>query len=144
MSTAVQAPSTASVGAWAPLSSPVFRALWIAGVISNIGSAMHGVAAAWVVTSLSSSASIVSLLAAASAFPVFVLALPSGALADVFDRRHLLLVAQGLMLIVAGVLGFLDLTDRLSVVSLVLLSAALSAGAALNMPSPIRALLPPW
>jgi MFS family permease len=123
------------MGAWAPLSSPVFRALWIAGVISNIGSAMHGVAAAWVVTSLSSSASIVSLLAAASAFPVFVLALPSGALADVFDRRHLLLVAQGLMLIVAGVLGFLDLTDRLSVVSLVLLSAALSAGAALNMPN---------
>jgi MFS family permease len=88
-----------------------------------------------VVTSQSTAASTVALLSAASAVPVFLLALPSGAIADVFDRRRLLIFAQSLQLAIAAALGFLDLSDRLSISSLILLSAALGAGAAINMPN---------
>jgi MFS family permease len=135
MATAATRATTSSVGAWTPLRHRLFRGLWIAGLVSNIGSAMHGVAAAWVVTSLSGSASTVALLSAASSLPVFLLALPSGALADVFDRRHLLLFAQGLQLAIAALLGFFDFADQLSLGVLIGLSAALSIGAAINMPN---------
>jgi MFS family permease len=124
-----------SESAWSPLRHRVFRSLWIAGLVSNIGSAMHGVAAAWVVTSLTTNASTVALLSAASSLPVFLLALPSGALADVFDRRRLLVIAQGLQLVIAALLGVFDLGGSLTIPLLLALSAGLSVGAALNMPN---------
>jgi MFS family permease len=89
----------------APLRRPVFRWLFIANVISSIGSSMHDVGAGWLMTILAPSAIMVSLVQAAASFPLFVLALPAGALADVADRRRLLLAAQGLMAIIAGALG---------------------------------------
>jgi MFS family permease len=121
--------------AWTPLQTPVYRNLWIAGLVSNVGSAMHGVAAGWVVTSLTKSPSIVSLLAAATALPSFLLALPAGALADVIDRRRLLLISQILMAGVAVALGIASLGGSLTVALLVGLTMALSVGGTLNMPN---------
>ena len=75
------------VSAWSPLAEPIFRALWIVSVTSNIGTLMQNVGAAWLMTTLSASPLMVSLVQTATNLPVFLLALPAGALADVFDRR---------------------------------------------------------
>jgi Transmembrane secretion effector len=87
--------SPAGGSTWAPLRIGVFRAVWVAALVSNLGSWMHMVAAAWLMTSLTASAAMVALLQSANALPSFPLALPAGAMADVFDRRRLILVTQG-------------------------------------------------
>jgi len=74
--------------AWAPLSHPVFRALWIASLVSNIGTWMQNVGAAWTMTSLSPSPLMVALVQSATSFPVFLVGLPAGAVADIVDRRR--------------------------------------------------------
>ncbi len=135
MTTAETASRTAAVSAWSPLRNPVYRSLWLAGLLSNVGSAMHGVAAAWVVTSLSRSPSTVSMLAAATALPSFLLALPAGALADVLDRRRLLITAQVLMLGVALALGVFELGGSLTLLLLFVLTMGLSVGGTLQMPN---------
>src|SRR5215510_12420071 len=86
------------VSAWGPLREPIFRALWIASVASNIGSWMQDVGESWLMISLSKSPALVALVETAGNLPVFLLALPAGALADVIDRRRLLLIAQSWML----------------------------------------------
>src|SRR5690242_8163253 len=99
--------NAASSSPWSPLAQPVFRALWIASVASNIGTWMQSVGAAWLMTSLTSSAVLVALLQTATSLPVFLVGLPAGALADVIDRRRLLLVTQAWMLAAACLLGAL-------------------------------------
>src|SRR5256886_17193023 len=64
--------------AWTPLSHPVFRALWIASLVSNIGTWMQNVSAAWAMTSLSPSPFMVALVQSATSLPVFVVGLPAG------------------------------------------------------------------
>src|SRR5215510_4202592 len=91
--------------AWGPLARPVFRALWIAALASNIGTLMHGVAAAWLMTSLTTSPVPVALLTTMANLPLFLVGLPAGALADLIDRRWLVLVTQIWMLLVAALLG---------------------------------------
>src|ERR1043165_8115951 len=95
--------------AWAPLSEPLFRSLWIAAVVSYTGTWMQNVGAGWLMTQLSDSPLIVSLVQAASAIPVFVAVLPAGALADMVDRRRLLLFTQSWMIVAALALGVLTL-----------------------------------
>jgi MFS family permease len=95
---------------WSPLRQPVFRALWIASAVSTIGTWMHDVGAAWLMTTLApNSPLLVALMQAAASLPFFLLALPAGAIADVVDRRKLLLWTQTWMLVVAALLGVLTL-----------------------------------
>src|SRR5258705_6528493 len=86
-------------------------------------------------TSLSSSAAMIALVRTASAFPMFLFALPAGALADVLDRRRLLLFTQTLMLIAAAALAVLTFTGLTTPLSLLLLTFALGVGTALNAPA---------
>src|SRR6058998_1141133 len=95
-----QAVTAAPNAAWAPLRRPLFRALWTSDVVSSIGTWMHDAAAAWLMTLLAPSPLMVSLVQAATTLPLFLLALPAGALADVLDRRRILLVAQVWMFLV--------------------------------------------
>src|SRR2546425_12397223 len=74
--------------AWTPLSHPVFRALWIASLVSNIGTWMQNVSAAWAMTSLSPSPFMVALVQSATSLPVFVVGLPAGPGAEIYDRRR--------------------------------------------------------
>src|ERR671932_2209552 len=106
----VTSSSPASRGAGSalePLREPVFRALWVASLVSNVGTWMQNVGGAWLMTSLTPSPVMVALMQTATSLPVFLLGLPAGALADLVDRRRLLLVAQGWMALVATVLGLL-------------------------------------
>src|SRR5947199_6990307 len=105
------APKIAS--AWAPLRQSLFRSLWIASVVSNIGAWMEEVGEAWLMTEQTPSPLMVALLQTADSLPIFLLALPAGALADVVDRRRLLLFTQvwlGLAAATLGVLTLLGLT----------------------------------
>jgi MFS family permease len=106
VSTSIKGSSTS---AWAPLHHKVFRTLWIASIFSNIGSWMHEVGAGWLMTSLASSPLMVALVQAATSAPVFLLALPAGALADIIDRRRYLIATQIWMMVTAAILGVLTL-----------------------------------
>src|SRR5215470_7365322 len=92
---------------WEPLRRPTFRALWTAAVVSNVGTWMHDTAAGWTMATLAPSPLMVSLMQTATTFPFFVLALPAGALADIVDRRRMLIATQAWMLIAATALGLL-------------------------------------
>ena len=129
------AQAAASSSAWAPLREPLFRALWIAAFASNVGTWMQNVAAAWLMTSLTSSATMVALVQTATSLPIFLAGLLSGAIGDVVDRRKLLLVAQGWMLTVAGALGILTLLGATTPWALLLLTFALGLGAAMMAPT---------
>jgi MFS family permease len=124
-----------TASAWSPLYQPVFRALWVAAVVSNVGTWMHDVGAVWLMTSLTPSPVMVALMQTATSLPFFLLALPAGALADVVDRRRLLLVAQGWMMAAAAVLGVLTLAGLTTSWWLLALTCALGLGAALNAPA---------
>ena len=78
------------------LSDRVFW-LWTAALVLNIGTWMQNVGAAWLMTSPSPSPLLVALIQPASSLPILLLALPAGALADIVDRRRLLIVSQALM-----------------------------------------------
>ena len=124
-----------------PLSFPVFRALWIATIISNIGTWMHDVGAGWLMTSLSPSPLLVALVQAATTLPMFLLALPAGAMADIVDRRKMLLAAQILGVAAAGVLAFLTLQGLTS--PWVLLGATFVLGVAAALSAPVfQAIVP--
>jgi MFS family permease len=121
--------------AWSPLHNALFRSLWIATIVSNVGTWMQDVGAGWLMTSLSSSPSLVALVEAADSIPVMLLALPAGALADIVDRRRLLIAIQVYLLIVAGALGILTLLDMTTVWVLLGFTFALGVGAAMMMPA---------
>src|SRR5438874_656330 len=121
--------------AWAPLSHPVFRALWISSLVSNIGTWMQNVGAAWAMTSLSPSPLMVALVQSATSLPVFVVGLPAGAVADIVDRRRLLLVTQTWMLATTALLAVLAFADVMTATMLLALTFALGMGVAMNMPT---------
>ncbi|SFW36672.1 MFS transporter [Nitrosovibrio sp. Nv17] len=126
---------------WAPLAQPLFRTIWIATLVSNIGTWMHDVGAAWLMTTLAPTPIMVSLVQAATTLPMFLFALPAGALADIVDRRRLLILAQCLMLIAATTLGLLQFLGLVTPAVLLLATFVLGLGAALNAP-PFQAIVP--
>ena len=120
--------------AWGPLRDPLFRSLWIAAVISYTGSWMQNIATGWLMTSLTHSPVWVALVQVAVSVPVFLIALPAGALADIVDRRKFLLVTQAFMVAAAAILGILAVTHTVTPHSLIVLTFLLGVGAVMNDP----------
>lgn len=120
---------------WSPLRHATFRWLWLASIASNIGTWMHEVGAGWLMTSLSASPMNVALVQVAGSAPMFFLALPAGALADIVDRRHYLLRVQLWMALVAMSLALLTLGGQITVPLLLLLTLGMGIGTALMMPA---------
>lgn len=125
----------ASSSPWAPLRRPWFRALWIATLVSNIGTWMHEVGAGWLMVTLNPSPAMVSLVQAATALPAFFLALPAGALADIVDRRRYLLATQVWMLACAALLAMLTWAGHVDAATLLAITFALACGAAMTTPA---------
>jgi MFS family permease len=121
--------------AWRPLRHATFRAMWIASVVSNVGTWMHTVAAGWLMTTLAASPLLVALVQTATTLPVFLLSVPSGAVADLVDRRRLLIFTQTWMLAAAAVLGILTMMGIIGPGWLLGLTFALGLGAAMNGPA---------
>jgi MFS family permease len=118
-----------------PLREPLFRSLWIAAVISYTGSWMQNVATGWLMTSLTSSPMWVALVQVAVSLPVLLIALPAGALADIFDRRKFLLFTQASMVAAATVLGVMTLTGTVTPQILLVFTFLLGVGAVMNDPA---------
>ena len=126
---------------WQPLRTPIFRNLLIADVMSDVGTFMQTVGAAWLMVSLGAGPMYVALTQTASALPFFVFALPAGAIGDIVDRRRLILYTEFWMVGVATVLAVATIMGLVSPWLLLVLTFALSAGDAIETPT-WRAVLP--
>ncbi len=118
-----------------PLHEPLFRTIWIAAVISYTGTWMQNVGAAWLMTSLTMSPLMVGLVQAAGSIAVFLVVLPAGAIADMVDRRKLLLFTQTWMVLAAAGLGVLTLAGKVTPALLLLFTLLMGVGAVLNDPA---------
>jgi MFS family permease len=98
------APPSTDAGSLTPFRYPAFAVLWIATVVSNIGTWMQSAGAGWLMTTLDPDPFTVSLVQVATSLPMFIFAIPAGALADIVDRRRLLITIQ--FAVVALVAGF--------------------------------------
>ncbi|GAA4459530.1 MFS transporter [Nibrella saemangeumensis] len=127
--------SSEPVSIWTAFQTPVFRAIWLAAFVSNIGTWMQNMAGVWLLTTLSQSQVLVALMQTATSLPIFMLSIPAGALADLLDRRRLLLTTQLFMAGVAGLLGVLTLTGSISPYTILSFTFLLGIGAALNTPA---------
>lgn len=126
---------TTAASFWRPFEQPLFRDLWIASLASNIGTWMHEAGAAWLMTSLTSSPTLIALMQTATTLPIFFVALPAGALADAVDRRRILLATQTLMFVAAAMLSGVTFLGAMTPWLLLGLTFALGAGAAVNSPA---------
>jgi MFS family permease len=131
MTVAASSPSSA----WAPLRRPVFRALWLAQLGSNVGTWMQSVGAQWTVVHQPNAAALASIVQAASLLPVLFVSLPAGVLADVLDRRRLIAMATLAMAIVAGGLAILSADGLLTPTALIAITFVLGACQALTSPA---------
>lgn len=118
-----------------PLRHPPYAVLWTATLVTNIGWWMYTAAASWLMTDLSISPLMVSLVQGVSSLPLFLLALPAGALADIVDKRHLLIGAECGITAVAATFAALVWLDQITPVTLLLFTFLLGAGAAVVAPS---------
>ena len=119
----------------APFHSRIFALIWTASLISNFGSLIQAVGASWMMTSIAPSADMVALVQASTTLPIMLLSLVSGATADIWDRRLLMLIAQGLMLVVAVVLTVTAYLGLLTPWILLSLTFFLGCGTALYGPA---------
>lgn len=123
------------VDAVAPLKIPRFRVLWLASIFSNVGSFLQAVAASWLMLELTGSATWVGLMAASATLPLLFLALAAGAVADMFDRRWVLVAAQSTMGVAAMLMALLTALDLITPTILLALGLLLGVGLAFNLPS---------
>jgi MFS family permease len=124
-----------------PLRVPTFRNLLVADVVSDVGTFMQNVGAAWLMVSLGAGPIYVALTQTASSLPFFLFALPAGSAGDIVDRRKLILFTESWMVAVALLLAVLTIAGLMSPWLLLVLTFALSTGDAFETPS-WRAILP--
>ena len=128
------APASALSAALAPLQVPMFRMLWFTWATANACLWMNDVAAAWMMTSLTTTPIWVALVATASTLPVFLFGLPSGALADILDRKKFFLMTQLWVALVAVVLSVTVFAGVITPAILLTLTFANGVGLALRWP----------
>lgn len=115
--------------------SKTFRLLWSATLVSNLGGLVEGVGAAWLMTSLATSHGMVALVQSSTTLPVMIFSLAAGALADNYDRRRIMLIAQMLMLCVSATLAVLSYSHALTPWLLLCFTFLIGCGGALHNPS---------
>lgn len=119
----------------APFKVTVFRNLWSATLVSNLGGLIQGVGASWLMVSLTTSSALVSLVQAANTLPIVILSLVAGALADNFNRRRIMILAQFFMMVVSVLLAVLTLTGWMTPLLLLLFTFLIGCcGAVYNPP----------
>ncbi|MDG4663749.1 MFS transporter [Mycobacterium sp. 236(2023)] len=127
--------SSVPISTWAPLRSPVYRMLWIAQFVSNLGTWMQTVGAQWMLVGDPRAAVLVPLVQTATTLPVMLLALPAGVLADLIDRRRLLIATQAAMAAGVGLLASLTGAGLTTPTVLLTLLFMIGCGQALVMPA---------
>lgn len=125
----------ASASRWGPFRHPVYRRLWIATVVANIGAWMYNAAAGWLMTSLNPAPLMVSLVQVATMLPMFLFALPAGALADIIDKRRFILVLEILSVVTAGLFALLVSLDLVTPAALLAFMFVIGTIAAIEAPA---------
>jgi MFS family permease len=120
---------------FAPLRQPVFRRIWLASLMSNLGLLIQGVGAAWAMTMLTDRADMIALVQSAFLIPIMLFAIPAGALADMFDRRVIGLCATALSLSAAITLTTISYLGLLTPAIILTMTFLLGTGMALFGPS---------
>ncbi len=128
-------PASKPISVWAPLRRSLFRDRLLASMVSDTGGWMQDTAGTWLMTVLTTSPFYIALMQTAASLPVLLLGLPAGALADILDRRRLLIFWVGWMVAAAAMLGLLTATGWIGVGSLLILTFFLSVGSAMNGPT---------
>ena len=124
-----------SRGVLAPLRLNVFRALWLANLVSATGTIVQGVGAAWLMTTLAGTPGLVAMVQTATYAPILLLALLAGTLADLWDRRRVLLLAQFWMVLISAGLAWLSGLDLVTPATLLLFTFLIGIGTALTGPA---------
>jgi predicted MFS family arabinose efflux permease len=120
--------------AWAPFRYRTFTVIWIGTVVSNIGGWMSSAASGWLMTTLDSSPFIVAMVQVASSAPMFLLALPAGALSDIVDRRRFLIAGELAIMATSIVFAVLVSRNLITPASLLLMTFITSIGSAMTAP----------
>ena len=128
-------PKQEQLSGFEPLKVPLFRDLWLASIISNLGGWMQDTAGTWLMTVLTPSPLLIALMQTAASLPVLLLGLLAGATADIFDRRRLLIFWQAWMLAAVALLSVLTYFDIISPWILLTLTCLLNIGTAMNSPA---------
>jgi MFS family permease len=118
----------------APLYQAVFRDLWMANFLSNLGTIMHGAAAAWLMTTLTSSPLLIGLVQTAASLPALLFGLAGGVLTDLVDRRKMLVFAQLWMMVMAALMAVMAWNGHLRPWQLLMLLLLLGMGSAIHLP----------
>jgi predicted MFS family arabinose efflux permease len=118
-----------------PFRHPAFRVIWIATVISNIGGWMYNVASGWLMTSLDPNAFIVSMVQVANSLPMFLFAIPAGALADIVNQRRFLIVGESAVTLVSAAFAALVWLRLITPGSLLVFSFVVTIGSAMTAPA---------
>lgn len=135
------APSTetagrfAAGGSLAPFHYPAFAAIWIANLASNLGSMIQSVAAAWLMTDLTTSHLLIALVQASATIPIMLFGLFAGAIADNYDRRRVMLASQVGMLVASAGLALLTWQGLITPALLLVFTLLVGTGTALNSPA---------
>jgi predicted MFS family arabinose efflux permease len=124
-----------AVSPWSPFRHATFTVLWTATVIANVGTWMYNAASGWLMTSLNADPLIVSMVQVATSLPMFLFALPAGALADIIDKRRFLIAIEGATTVVAAIIAALVWLSLVTPSTLLLFTFLLGAGAALTAPA---------
>ena len=125
-------PATSS---WSPFRHATFTVLWIATVVANIGTWMYNAASGWLMTSLNPDPFIVSMVQVATSLPMFLFALPAGALADIVDRRKFLIVAEIAITAVSAVFAAIVWLGLATPGNLLAFTFLIGVGGALTAPA---------
>lgn len=119
----------------APLASPAFRRVWLAALLANFGTWIQSVAAAWLMTSLAPSPDMVALVQAASTAPILILSLVAGAIADLVDRRRVIIVAQIAMFTTASMMTLVTWLGWMGPWTLLAFTFLIGCGSAFHSPA---------
>ena len=128
-------PHAAPAGTFAPFRYPAFRSIWTANLVSQLGSMIQSIAAAWLMTDLTRSHTLIAAIQASATLPILLLGVFAGAIADNYDRRRVMLAAQTGMLLCSALLAVLTMRGLIGPYGLLALTLAVGTGTALNAPA---------
>src|SRR5579864_9179976 len=120
---------------WTPLHIAAFRAIWFASLAANVGTWFQNVGGVWLMTRFTASPLLIAMMQTATTLPVFLVGFPAGTLADIVDRRRLLLATQGLILVAAAALSVLTFGGLMNAPLLLGFTFVLGLGAILSNPA---------
>src|ERR1700722_20417817 len=131
----IPSPLPAAATAWAPFRNRTFALIWTATVVSNIGGWMYNVASGWLMTSLDPDPFIVSMVQVANSLPMFLFAIPAGALVDIVDRRRFLIFGESAIMITSTAFAVLVWLHLITPNSLLVFSFIVTVGSAVTAPA---------